>query len=358
MQRQANPAMVILARESRGMTQIDLAERMGISQANLSKMESGLLGISESTLGKLSKALHYPESFYCREDQLFGIDTSILFHRKRESLLIGQLRKIHAEVNIRRMHISKLLHGSEMTPGRIFPRLDIEEFGGQPDEVARAVRAGWVLPRGPVENVTRAIENAGGIIIQCDFGTRLIDAISQWVGSNPPLFFVNTGVPGDRLRFSLAHELGHAIMHRTINQDVEMQADLFAASFLMPAQDIRDALIDVSLPKLALLKPYWKVSMTAMLKRACDLDIIGQQQRRYLWMRFSKAGYRMREPVELDIPVEEPRLIQQILDVHRGRLGYTDSDLSKLLDCHEDELHRLYGGQKTPSLRLVRRAAT
>jgi len=355
MEPQANPRMVILARESRGMTQSELAGKMGVSQANLSKIESGLLAVSSQMLAALSKALHYPENFFYQGDELFGIEKSILYHRKRESLLIGQQRKIHATVNILRLHIEKLLRSAEIAPTQKFPKLDIDEFHGRADEIARAVRAGWVLPRGPVENVTRAIESAGGIVIQCDFGTRLIDAVSQWVSGTPPLFFVNRGVPGDRLRFSLAHELGHVVMHRTVDEESETQADIFAASFLMPAADIQDALLDVTLPKLAVLKPYWKVSMGSLLKRSCDLDTIGSQQQRYLWMRFSKAGYRLREPEELDIPLEQPKLLQQILEMHMARLGYTDSDLGKLLHCHEDELALLYRGHKVSPLRLVRR---
>ncbi len=356
MERQANHRMVILARESRGMTQSELAERMGVSQANLSKIESGLLAISPQMLAALSRALRYPESFFFQSNELFGVEKSILYHRKRESLLIGQQRKIHATVNILRIHIEKLLRSADIAPAQKFPKLDIEEFHGRADEVARAVRAGWVLSRGPVENVTRAIESAGGIVVECDFGTRLIDAISQWVSGTPPLFFVNKEVPGDRLRFSLAHELGHVVMHRTVSEESEDEADLFAASFLMPAADIRDALVDVTIPKLAVLKPYWKVSMGALLKRAGDLDTIGSQQRRYLWMRFSKAGYRLREPEEIDIPVEQPKLIHQILDMHTDKLGYTYSDLGNLLHCYEDEVAMLYRGHRPSPLRLVRRA--
>lgn len=344
--------MVVLGRESRGLTQSELAATVGISQARISKIEAGLLPLSGEMLKTLSSALEYPEHFFLQDEDLYGIDTSILFHRKRQTIAIKTLNKIHAMVNIRRIHVAKMLKAAEIEPAKRIPRFDIEEFDGQAEDVARAVRASWVLPRGPIQNVTKTIEDAGGIVIKCDFGTRMIDAISQWIVGLPPLFFVNSGVPGDRMRFSLAHELGHVIMHSTVNTDIEDQANRFAASFLMPADDIRHSLGEITVPKLAVLKPYWKVSMGALLKRAADLDKITERQERYIWMQFSKAGYRLREPAELDIPPEEPQLLNKLIDLHRTRLQYSITEFSHLIALREKEVKAIYFGQSN-SLRLV-----
>lgn len=352
MKPQANPKMMVLGRESRGLTQSELAATVGISQARISKIEAGLLPLSGEMLKALSSALEYPEHFFLQDEELYGIDTSILFHRKRQTVAIKTLNKIHAMVNIRRIHVAKMLKAAEIEPAKSIPRFDIEEFDGQVEDVARAVRASWVLPKGPIQNVTKTIEDAGGIVIKCDFGTRMIDAISQWIVGLPPLFFVNSGVPGDRMRFSLAHELGHVIMHNTVNTDLEDQANRFAASFLMPADDIRHSLGEITVPKLAVLKPYWKVSMGALLKRAADLGRITERQERYIWMQFSKAGYRLREPAELDIPPEEPQLLAKLIDLHRTRLQYSITEFSHLIALREKEVKAIYFGQSN-SLRLV-----
>ena len=92
-------------------------------------------------------------------------------------------------MNIRRMQVARLLQGVKMQPDNI-PELDPEAFDGKPEEVARAVRAAWNLPRGPVHNLTATIEDAGGIVILTDFGTPLLDAVSRWVPGLPPLFSV------------------------------------------------------------------------------------------------------------------------------------------------------------------------
>ena len=126
------------------------------------------------------------------------------------------------------------------------------------------------------------------------------------------------------------------------NPDMEKQADKFAAAFLMPADDIRQYLNDVTLAKLGTLKPYWKVSMQALLSRAKDLGQITPRKTRTLWMQLSKLGYRTREPVELDLPPELPSLFPKIIEVLRTENSI--SDLAKLCVLNEHEVKHMYLG--------------
>lgn len=169
----------------------------------------------------------------------------------------------------------------------------------------------------------------------------------------PPLFFVNASASGDRLRYSLSHEMGHIVMHEVHTEDMEREANRFAAEFLMPANDIRSSLDGLSLPKLATLKPYWKVSMAALLKRATDLKKITERQVRYLWMQMGRLGYRTREPAELEIPVEKPTTLRELFDVYTDELNYSIADLSNLLDVFEHHVRADYFG-KSGHLRVVK----
>jgi Zn-dependent peptidase ImmA (M78 family)/DNA-binding XRE family transcriptional regulator len=357
-----DPRKLVVARESRGLTQADLADRLGTSQAKVSRMEAGLLPVSDEDLAKIAAALEYRESFFRESDDLYGIDTSVIYHRSLETSLVYHrkqatipvkvLNRVHALLNVRRIHVERLLRSAQIEPKKQFPRYDIDEYES-PEAVAQAVRATWLLPRGPVENVTRVIEDAGGIIVKVDFGTRQLDAVSQWIPGLPPMFFVNRELPGDRLRLSLAHEIGHIVMHRMINPDIEQQAFAFAAAFLMPRDSVLPHLTNVTPARLATLKPYWKISMQALLKRATDLGAITDRQARYVWMQLSAAGYRLREPPELDVPVEEPRLLTDMVDVHTKRLRYSLEDLGRLLGLLNRELSELYFQTPPPGLRVV-----
>ena len=58
---------IVVARESRGLTQSELTKAIkGLSQGNLSRMEKGLLPISEEILNAISKKLDYPLSFFSK----------------------------------------------------------------------------------------------------------------------------------------------------------------------------------------------------------------------------------------------------------------------------------------------------
>ena len=351
--------MLVLARESRGWTQKELSDSLGVTQSEISKMEGGLRIPSPDLLKRLATELHYPVTFFYQTEPIYGAGLSELFHRKRQDIAVKTLAKIHARVNIRRIHLSRLLRAVDIPECKI-SRLDVEESQTPIEDIARRVRANWNLPRGPVGNLSGAIEDAGGIITPCEFETQRVDAISQWIPPLPPMFFVNVNLPQDRLRFTLAHELGHIIMHQashsnidpSLNPRAEKEADLFSAEFLMPEREVRSDLHDISLARLAVLKPYWRVSMGALLKRASDLGMITPGRAKVLWIQYSAAGYRTREPIELDLKCESASLLQEVLYIHRDALGYSLKDMGKLLEALDDEIESMYFPRK-PTLRLV-----
>lgn len=350
-----NPEMLTLARESRGLSITNLAEAASVSKSMLSRIEGGLRQPSAATLSRLAEALGYPESFFGQHVQIYGVEPAQLFHRKRSRVALSALTEIYARIHIVQLNLPKLLRSVVLPELRIRP-LDIEEYDGTEEDIARAVRASWGLGSGPVRNLTSAIESAGGLVIPFAFGTEHIDAISLWPVGLPPLFFVDMSRPGDRLRFSLCHELAHIVMHRQyLEPDMEAQANKFAGEFLVPARDV--VFDDFSLGSIAAMKPYWRVSMGALIKRASALGLIGDRYERTLWSKMTAAGYHKREPKELDIPREEPTLYPGIVDLHRKELGYTKAELAELLLLREEDVQALYlslvQGQAQTHLRLI-----
>ena len=337
-----NPEMLVIARKSRGLTQGELAKLLSMKQSHISKIEAGVLNPSQEIIDSFSSALGYQNDFFLRSDQIFGIGSSIMYHRMRQSISSKYLDKIEAQITVYRMHVARLLRSIDTRECRI-NFYDIEEYES-PEKIAQAIRAALMLPSGPIKNLVVAIENAGCVVIPYNFGTRLLDGLSQWIPGLPPLFFINTNSPGDRLRFTLAHELGHIVMHKIPRPEMEREANKFAEELLMPMYDIAPSLQGINLGKLADLKVYWKVSMAALLHRAESLGGVSERNARYLWMQMGKAGYRLREPV--DIPVEQPKTVSDMVWLHLEELGYSISDLCKLLSIEEKEFISLYGYKK------------
>ncbi len=304
------------------------------------------------------------ESFFTRADN--HTDFPPFHYRKRKKLSAKMLGKIVAEMNIRRMHIAKLARSFELKTNHFIPEIDLDEYQGKsrrrPDieDIARSVRESWLLPRGPIANMTELLEENGGIVIPCDFGTDLIDALSQRIDGMPVLFFVNMNSPADRVRHTLAHELGHMLLHTiSVKDDNEMEgeADHFAGAFLLPADEIKIQLRQFDLRHLANMKGYWKVSMQAIAYRADRLKLITPYQNKMFWIEMGKLGYRKREPNE---PKKEaPILLRRMIAFHQRRLGYSVSDLARLLCLEVSEFQTMYNPEvldpapKRPNLRLI-----
>jgi Zn-dependent peptidase ImmA (M78 family) len=164
--------------------------------------------------------------------------------------------------------------------------------------------------------------------------------------------FVNSEIPGDRLRYTMAHELGHLIMHQIPSSDIENEANRFAAEFMMPEKDIGPHLRGLSLQKLASMKPVWKMSMASLLKRSYDLGKISVFMYRKLNTQISKYGYKTAEPIE--IPQEEPTVLRDLINVHLNEHGYSESELAEMLLAGHERYRKFYAPKDaSKQLRLV-----
>ena len=361
-----NHHMLTLARDSRGLRQAELASKLGIMQGTLSKYETGFQEPPADVVTALSDTLGYTKEFFYEPGRPYGLPP---FHyRRRKKLSAKALARIVAEINIRRIHVSKLLVSFNWQTNAFIPEIDPDEYRGRGKErltiedAARSLREMWMLPSGPIDNMVEIIEDNGGIVIPCDFGSDLIDAMSQRIEGLPILFFVNVDSPTDRLRHTLAHELGHMVLHTiTVKSDEEMEdeADAFAGAFLLPADEIRPQLRRFDLRQLANLKRYWKVSMAALAVRADRLMLITPYQSKMFWIEMGKLGWRKREPHEP--PKEHPKMLRQMISFHIKKLGYSAPEMAKLLHLRVSEFQTMYraeilgdphpGGQ--PRLRVI-----
>jgi len=92
--------------------------------------------------------------------------------------------------------------------------------------------------------MNKLLENAGVKIFLLDFHMSEMSGLSRGKADDGPAIAINTGnkMPVERQFFSIAHELGHLVLHQDsygkasdeLTDDQEAEADRFAAAFLMP----------------------------------------------------------------------------------------------------------------------------
>ena len=338
-----NSEMLALARKARGLTQSALAHEVDMHQSLLTRYEGGHREIPVEDLSLIAEKLGFPESFFWRQSGIVSSISDSIWHRARASLPVRVLHSAYASAGIRWLEVEELAKrydfGDVALP--FFPR----EEHPYPEEVAAMVRAGWGLQSGPVHNVTRLLESHGCVVFAHPFGHRKLDAFSVRMPGRLAFIHINEDLPSDRWRYTLAHELGHLVMHSDpgyLPVDPERDAHSFAAAFLMPADDIRDSLSDLSISSLAALKLEWKVSMSSLVKRAGDLETVLPSQAKSLHIRLSKAGWKMREPEHIDPPREFPGKAWEMVKYHLMTLGWTRAELRGLLHINEEDFGTYY----------------
>ncbi|MGQ0829361.1 MAG: ImmA/IrrE family metallo-endopeptidase [Bacteroidota bacterium] len=335
-----NPRMITLARESRGLTQKELADMLKISAGKLCKVELDSQSLNEELEAQLSKILSYPPSFFYQEGEVLPM--SLNFRRR---VIVAQklIMPIEAQINIYRLNIEIMLKEQILAKNIV---LDIADYGSA-GAIAKQLRKIWKMPKGRIENMTELLETKGILVVSSNFGTERVDSRTIITKTGHPVIVINSSMHGDRQRFSLSYELGHLIMHvytqPGFKRNLGHEANLFAAEFLMPEEDIKkDFQGDITIPRLAELKRKWKVSMQALLYRASDLKFLTDNQKRYLLQQFNQLDIRRREPPEVDIAREKPVLLRNLISSYRTKQKMSLKAMAGFFNLTEEEFVERY----------------
>jgi len=338
--------MLRLARQLRGFPQNEAAECLRVPNAELSRIENGLKEPTEQLLMAAAEIFSVPIEFFGQTDAIYGAPISVHapMWRKKSNVSATELHGIVAELNVRVMHLRKLLDATDLEPVNKLPRFDAEEYGNDAEKIAGLVRRFWQLPDGPIHDVTGLAEDAGILVAHSDLGGSSVSGVRFSVPGMPHMIVLNRQQSADRMRFTLCHELGHVVMHSFPTPNMEEEANTFASCFLVPTEDVKPYFAGrkIDLRLLAALKPEWKVSMASLVFAAKRAGSLNETQAQYIWKQFNIHKIKLREPPELDFPAEEPRTLSELISLHINDMGYSLGDLSKVLIINETELAKTY----------------
>lgn len=344
------PERLTEAREARGLTQLALADQVGVTRASISSYESSERSPGPEVMDRIASVLGLPKAFFLRP-----------IKQKPESATFFRALRATAKVACDRADrqlgwaadMAAAIGELVVLPKVDFPRFDIKDPVALSDEdierLAVEARRFWGLEDGPISNVVWLLENKGAIVARCEIGDARLDGLSRWNDDRPTVLLASDKVNGPRSRFDAAHELGHLLLHRSVStarlrsssewKFFETQAHRFAAAFLFPEKAFRDEILLVDLDALQPLKLRWKVSLKMMVKRAANLGFISEEREKQLLVNYTRRGYRNHEPHDDAIETERPRLLRRAIELvlkDRGpsevlsRLPYAVEDIERL----------------------------
>ena len=322
MDKKFDGARLRFARLFRGKTLTELANDTEISKQLISQYENDESKPSYDKLSIIAEKLKFPNDYFMQADR-YQPKAEVTYFRS----LMSAGKMDRASQSYKLMVIGELymaLHEyidfpDLNKPDVFFSGVDsdtVDEIHAKAneeiEEIAAKTREYWGLDDGPIDDMQFLLEQNGIIVTGYDTNTDDIDAFTQRTlvgGENLFIIAVDQGrKPEGRIRFDLAHELGHILIHPWSESVDELsreefrmredQANRFASAFLLPrksfSQDVRPYVTD--LQYYVHLKEKWNVSIAAMLYRAHTLGLLTTNQFQYLMRQYSKKGWRKHEP--------------------------------------------------------------
>lgn len=307
------------ARKAAGLSLRHLGEAIGLSHAAIKKYEDELATPSSATLLKLARALNV------RTEYFFRPETAALEkieYRKRSSLPKKLLEAIEHEV------IDQIERRIELEA--LFPHPPVNSFSpieelpkkiksmGEIEAIADSVRKSWNLGSDPIPDLIDLFETHGIRIFMVDANANpKFDGLAASI-NGMPVIVVGSNWPGDRQRFTLAHELGHLMLGDRLSESIgeENACNYFAGAFLLPQEPLLLKLgqqrSNLELKELSLLKEEYGLSMTAILYRAQNLKIISSPYREAVSKYFRFKRWNITEPGS-QYPKEKAHIFEQLI---------------------------------------------
>jgi len=334
-------------REIFQLTQSELAAEIpDLTQSRLSRIESDLAPVDARSAAIFSAVFGMSEEFF-RRRPTSGLSSLTPQLRSR-----GKLTKIAKNgalelANLVLEEYVRLHDGVKPPPIRIEPL-----YGMAPDDAAKTVRGllGFT-PAEPLPYLLLAVERAGVRVLGLPLTLDALDAFCVWHDGHPTVAIL-ANAPGDRLRFSVAHEIGHLVLHdgrRSDSRHLEGEADRFAAELLTPKQVLADLMPrNITLRSLTMVKTQWGVSVKSLVRTARELNLIDQQRAVSLYRQMSARKWNRSEPGY--VPREKPRALRKLAELRYGsgpntqlfaaESGWSEELVLSVLEQHatEDEL--------------------
>ena len=301
----------------------ELANELDISKQSLSLYANGDNNPPYDNVVKISCALGFPFEYFMSEDLCTTKTDNVFFRSQASAKKLDQnaqkskleyVAKVY-EVLLNYVDFPNLNLPSVQFNAPSDPfEADSEEVMNQIEIIASATRRHWGVGTGPIDNMQYMLESNGLIVTGFKDVDEKIDAFSQRINikDNGTVFIVALAL-GDkksyvRLRFDMAHELGHVLLHDwddsndNLDKDefnaLEKQANMFASAFLLPRESFGKEVAPYAnnVEFYRLLKKRWGVSMQAMMYRARQLGVITANQFQYMMRIVSAKGWKTREP--------------------------------------------------------------
>ena len=259
-----------------GFTLEDVAAKIGVTKQAVSKYEGGKAVPATDVIARILREFDINRNYLTNEREL-PEEKSIIFFRKKART--PKKEEEEAEVYLKRFYeiitVAGQIYPVKKTGLPVFP----EDMSI--NNKALMLRDFWGLGKEPIEDIIGLLEAHGFYMFTADMQNKKVDGYSQLIGNIPVIVLNEKSGTEARNHFSIAHELGHLILHKNLEEScsaMEAEADEFAGCFLMPEDAMKADLIRRDASYFVSLAEKWKVSPQAVAQRYANLRLLGRNK--------------------------------------------------------------------------------
>lgn len=349
------------ARYAAGLSKAKLAEQIGVTPAAIGQYESRQMSPRPDVLASLSDVLDVPVDFFTLTvgRPLTRVDGMKAHFRSLRSTTTRDRQKALAFIE-QVWELANALERRVRLPDLALP-LDLDT--SSPAAAAQDLRARWGFGAKPIKHLVAQLETRGLIVSILSLASADVARVGAFSTSHLPRPVVV--ITPERAmsvyvhRFTVAHELGHLILHRDAapgDPQQEREADQFAAELLTPRAQITNMLPrTVNLPKLAAISQHWGVSVDSLLIRMKETGTVSEVSVRRGYQRLNQlraAGGDPAEPVS-NFPGEMPSMLRQAATL-ADESGYSITHLARELRWKPARVREVLGVvDARPQLRIL-----
>lgn len=348
------PYRIKQARISRGLSMVELSELVSVSKQSISQYEQGKT--APKNLNQIASVLKYPVSFFYKPVPVNENASSAVFFRKRKTAKVKAMNAAREKIEIFR-EISDYLEQYVDFPALNLPKITYEDDGIEPvdnekiEEYARTLREHWGLGKGPIDNLIDVVQKNGIMVSKMQLRLNKLDAFSVWFDNKPYIFLGTDKDTNARVRFTIAHELGHLLMHadnyseedlknNAIHEKLENEADRFASALLLPKEPFSKDVFSPAMSHFVQMKMKWKASIACMITRCDTLGILSSNQIKHLKDQMTAKVYWRKEPLDNEMPVEKPYAHKQAIQLLLDNKIVTPWQMVEETGCSAEELEQ------------------
>lgn len=350
------PYRIKQARVSRGLSMVELSELVSVSKQAISQYEMGKNSPGIAILTSIANVLKYPVSFFYKPLPVNENASSAVFFRCKKTTKVKALNAAREKIAIFR-EINDYLEEFIDFPMLNLPKVNYEDDGIHPidneqiEQHAMALRNHWGLGTRAIDNLINIVQKNGIMVSKMQLRLDKLDAFSVWFNNKPFIFLSSDKDTNVRIRFDIAHEIGHLLMHAdyyseedlknsVIREKLEDEADRFAGAFLLPKESFSKDVFSTSIDHFIQIKSKWKASIGAMIYRCDTLGILSYSQIKYLKDQMTTRVYWRKEPLDKEMPIEKPFAHKQAIQLLLDNNVITVNQLLEATGCSAEELEQ------------------